>query len=122
MVGELTSRALRARIADPRAHFEEPDSGNWLSRLWRGAGDWLLGQWSGIWNDLAGLWDDWLQGSKPARAPSSEVPVRDALPELVPEELPAEEVISPPPLPTEPDPLQEKIDQILSNEPAPDQP
>ncbi|OGB70505.1 MAG: penicillin-binding protein [Burkholderiales bacterium RIFOXYC12_FULL_65_23] len=119
MVGELTARALRARIADPRAHFEEPDSGNWLSRLWRGAGDWLLGQWSGIWNDLAGLWEEWLRTGKPARAPSSEVPVRDALPELVPEELPAEEVISPPPLPTEPDPLQEKIDQILSNEAAP---
>ena len=41
------------------------------------------------------------------------------LPELVPEELPAEEVILPAPLPAQPDPLQEKIDQILSNEPAP---
>lgn len=112
MVGELTSRALRARIADPRARFEEPDSGNWLSRLWRGAGDWLLGQWSGIWNE-------WLRTGKPARTPPGEVPVRDALPELVPEELPAEEVILPAPVPAQPDPLQEKIDQILSNEPAP---
>ena len=119
MVGELTARALRGRMADPRARFEEPDSGNWLSRLWRGAGNWLLGQWGGIWSDLVGLWDQWLRGSKPARAPSSEVPVRDALPELVPEELPAEEVITPAPLPAQPDPLQEKIDQILSNEPAP---
>ena len=119
MVGELTSRALRARIADPRARFEEPDSGNWLSRLWRGAGDWLLGQWSGIWKNLGGFWDELWRAGKPARAPVSEVPVRDALPELVPEDLPPEEVINPPALPAQPDPLQEKIDQILSNEPAP---
>lgn len=119
MVGELTARALRARIADPRARFEEPDSGNWLSRLWRGAGNWLLGQWSGIWNDLIGFWDEWRRTGKPARAPSSEVPVRDALPELVPEQLPPDSDINPQALPAQPDPLQEKIDQILSKEPAP---
>ena len=118
MVGELTSRALRARIADPRARFEEPDSGNWLGRLWRGATDWLQGQWGGIWKELGALWDEWLEGGrKPARTPSSEVPVRDALPEPVPELPPAEEVILPPES-AQPDPLQEKIDQILSNEPA----
>ncbi len=119
MVGELTARALRARIADPRARFEEPDSGNWLSRLWRGAGNWLLGQWSGIWNDLIGWWDEWRRTGKPARALPGEVPVRDALPELVPEQLPPDSGINPQALPAQPDPLQEKIDQILSNEPAP---
>ncbi|MEN9903523.1 MAG: hypothetical protein RLZZ555_88 [Pseudomonadota bacterium] len=105
MVGELSSRALRARIADPRARFEEPESGNWLTRLWRGARDSLQGWWQGMLNEAGRRWDSWWK-PRPARAPAGEVPVRDGVPERVPEELPPAE------LPPAADPLQEKIDQI----------
>ncbi len=107
MVGELTSRALRARIADPRARFEEPDDGNWLTRLWRGARDWLQGSWQGLWQELGQRWDELLRPGRPAKLPGDGVPVRDAVPEPVAELPPAE-------LPPAPDPLQDKIDQILN--------
>ena len=105
MVGELTSRALRARIADPRARFEEPESGNWLNRLWRSGTSWMQGWWQGLVQQAGRRWDEWWK-PKSVRTPAGEVPVRDAVPELVPEELPPAE------LPASPDPLQEKIDQI----------
>ncbi|MDD2727986.1 transglycosylase domain-containing protein [Malikia sp.] len=115
MVGELTSRALRARIADPRARFEEPDDSNWLTRLWRGAGDWVQGWWQGMWKELGQRWDELLRPERAARPPAAplpqdEVPVRDAVPDLVEPEL------TPPPAPTPVDPLQEKIDQIINEE------
>ena len=119
MVGELTSRALRARLIDPRARFEEPESGNWLSRLWRGATGWVQGWWQGLLEELGRRWDDLLR-PKPARRPAGEAPVRDATPVPVEQELPPAE------LPAASDPLQDKIDQIVNEgqgggapEPAP---
>jgi len=119
MVGELTSRALRARLVDPRARFEEPESGNWLTRLWRGARDSVLGWWQGLLEGLGRRWDELLR-PKPARTPAGEVPVREATP------LPVEQELPPAELPAAPDPLQDKVDQIMNEgqgggvpEPAP---
>jgi penicillin-binding protein 1A len=112
MVGELTSRALRSGIADPRARFEEPDDGNWIRRLWRGARDWaqgwVQGWWQGLLREIGRRWDELLQPGKPAR-----VPVREAVPDPVEPELP------PPELPAAPDPLQEKVDQIMNEGQSP---
>ncbi len=97
MVGELTARALRTRIADPRARFHEPESGNWLNRLWRGASTWVQGWWQGLLQEASRRWDD---GLRPARNPARAVPVREA--PVAEPELPAS------------DPLQDKIDQIMN--------
>ena len=107
MVGELTARALRARIADPRARFEEPDAGNWFGRLWRGAHDWMQGWWQGLLQAAGRRWDEWMRPARPSPTPANQAPVRDAVPAAVEQELPPAE------LPAAPDPLQDKVDQIM---------
>ena len=104
MVGELTAKALRARLIDPRARFDEPDEGNWFSRQWRELSRWLQG-----------LWQSWLQPSPvQPKVPASAPPPAAQIPETAPS--PA----LPPPAAPGTDPLQDKIDQILSEEnPAP---
>ena len=103
MVGELTAKALRARLIDPRARFDEPDEGNWFGRQWRDLNRWLQG-----------LWQSWVQPS----APPPRAPAPVARPAA---ETPTTPVLAPSDaLPPGADPLQDKIDQILSEDgPAP---
>ena len=78
--------------------------GRWCGCRWcRNRHGW--GWWQGLVQQAGRRWDEWWK-PKSVRTPAGEVPVRDAVPELVPEELPPAE------LPASPDPLQEKIDQI----------
>jgi penicillin-binding protein 1A len=89
MVGDFFGKALHARLIDPRIRFEEPPDSNPLRRWLRQFRAWIVG----------------LFASPPAQAPA---PQRAAQP---PASAPAA-----PELPTEPDPLQEKIDQLLQPE------
>jgi penicillin-binding protein 1A len=85
IVGNVFRNALRTRIIDPRIRFEVPEAGL-IQRLYRGIKDWFL--------DLI------TPTLKPAQKPQQ-----------TPETIAPAEIA--PSLPTEPDPLQEKIDQIL---------
>ena len=104
MVGDFTARALRARLIDPRQRFEAPDNSNWFTRWLRQAGDWIRAQ--------IARWTSRGTGQT-TRHPHQQSPIPPLGTEAPPPGHPA---------PTEPeasaDPLQEKIDQILSVEPA----
>jgi penicillin-binding protein 1A len=100
MVGEFTARALRAHLIDPHRRFEAPDDSNWLTRLVRSVGDWL--------HALVSRWTGQGSDKHPAR--------KQAPPQRTDSDAGAARPDAPPPgVPA--DPLQEKIDQILSSEP-----
>ncbi|WP_371328797.1 penicillin-binding protein 1A [Pandoraea sp. PE-S2R-1] len=41
IVGDVVSRALRAKLIDPNARFEAPDNHHWYSDWWTRASDWV---------------------------------------------------------------------------------
>jgi len=108
IVGDVMSKALRARLIDGKARFEPPDDSNWLQRLLQRARDSLRQrlheQWQALVQPLLerlprGLWSQ--PAKPPARPPAPPMP---ANPPAVP----------PPASETEPDPLQKKIDDIIT--------
>ncbi|RUP32721.1 MAG: penicillin-binding protein [Curvibacter sp.] len=107
IVGDVVSKALRARWIDGKARFEPPDDSSWLQRLWRRARESL---WQQLQDQAQGLMQQLLQHlprglwPQPAKAPARPpAPVAPASPP------------APPPAPDpQPDPLQKKIDDIIT--------
>jgi penicillin-binding protein 1A len=91
IVGDFVSNALNSRLIDPRLRFEPPDETGLLSRLFSRIKGWFNGWFKGIFASPAG---DRKTSSPKAAADST----------------------TPAPPQAEPDPLQEKIDQILAEE------
>jgi len=107
IVGDVVSKALRGRLIDGKARFEPPDDSNWLQRLLQSARDSLSQrvheQWQHLVQQLLQLLPPslWPQPAKgPAKPPAP---------------LPAPSPpIAPPPSEAETDPLQKKIDDIIT--------
>ncbi|MGE5386412.1 MAG: penicillin-binding protein 1A [Betaproteobacteria bacterium] len=104
IVGDVYASALRARILDPRARFDEPDEGL-FQRAYRSIKEWVIG----------------LFTPKPEPKPKlPRLPKRPPPPPQVPVETPAMQPPAPPTTvppaqPPEPDidPLQQKIEQLM---------
>jgi len=103
----VVSKALRGRLIDGKARFEPPDDSNWLQRLLQSARDSLSQrvheQWQHLVQQLLQLLPPslWPQPAKgPAKPPAP---------------LPAPSPpIAPQPSEAETDPLQKKIDDIIT--------
>lgn len=96
IVGDFFRAALRSRIIDARTRFEAPDEKGLLTRMLKNSPDWIQGLFEGK------------TASAPASQPVSAPPQR---PERPAETLSSAPVASQPQ--SGPDPLQEKIDQIV---------
>lgn len=123
MVGDFVARALQTRAIDRKVRFVAPDDNSWWRRLGWQAQQWLEQWWRQLDRPLPELpampgWAElqrWLDG---LALPEWPFGWPDQWPELprpdprTPERAP----LDAPPGQTTPDPLQEKIDQILEEQ------